>query len=96
MLPCPEHERRYAIVPRVGLTAALLARAARGTPAAYEDSRTVWWFRYSDNSTWWSSAVLAHGPADDLAGRIDAAERFYAERGAPTHSAIGDRYHLSR
>lgn len=36
----------------------------------------------ADNATWWSGAVLAHGETDELAWRIDAAERFYAERNA--------------
>jgi N-acetylglutamate synthase len=66
----------------VGLVGDMLERAARGTPAAVEDRGTGWWFRHTDNGTWWSGAVLAHGAADGLAQRIDAAERFYAERGA--------------
>lgn len=66
----------------------LLERAARATPAAVEDRGTGWWFRYTDNSTWWSGAVLAHGPADCLDRRIDAAERFYSDRDAVTRFQI--------
>jgi len=66
----------------VGLVGDLLEKAARATPAAVEHRRTGWWLRYTDNVTWWSGAVLAHGAADDLGQRIDAAERFYAERDA--------------
>jgi len=60
----------------------LLERAARATPAAVEDRGTGWWFRHTDNATWWSGAVLAHGAAHGLAEGIDAAERFYAGRDA--------------
>jgi GNAT superfamily N-acetyltransferase len=63
----------------VGLVGDLLERAARATPPAVEDRSTGWWFRHTDTGTWWSGAVLAHGAADGLARRIDAAERFYAE-----------------
>jgi ribosomal protein S18 acetylase RimI-like enzyme len=66
----------------VGLVGDLLERAARATPAAFEDRGSGWWLRYADDSAWWSGAVLAHGPADRLERRIDAAERFYAERDA--------------
>lgn len=66
----------------MGLVGDLLEKAARATPAAVEHRRTGWWLRYTDNVTWWSGAVLAHGAADDLERRIDAAERFYAERDA--------------
>jgi ribosomal protein S18 acetylase RimI-like enzyme len=66
----------------VGLVGDLLERAARATPPAVEDRGTGWWLRHTDNGTWWSGAVLAHGAAGGLAERIDAAERFYAERDA--------------
>jgi len=66
----------------VGLVGELLERAARAVPAAVEDRGTGWWFRHTDNGTWWSGAVLAHGEADGLARRIDAAEQFYAEQNA--------------
>lgn len=66
----------------MGLVGDLLEKAARATPAAAEDHTTGWWLRHTDNSTWWSGAVLAHGAAGKIAERIDAAERFYAERGA--------------
>lgn len=66
----------------MGLVGDLLERAARATPVAVDDRRTGWWLRHTDNGTWWSGAVLAHGAGDDLAGRIAAAERFYAERDA--------------
>jgi hypothetical protein len=72
----------------VGLVGDLLERAARATPAAVEERSSGWWFRYTDNSTWWSGAVLAHGPADGLTHRIEAAERFYAERDAVTRFQI--------
>jgi ribosomal protein S18 acetylase RimI-like enzyme len=65
----------------VGLVGELLERAARAAPSAVEDRGTGWWLRYTDNATWWSGAVLAHGAADRLAQRVDAAEWFYAERG---------------
>ena len=67
---------------RVRLVGELLDRAARAVPVAVEDRGTGWWFRHTDNDTWWSGAVLAHGAADRLGTRIDAAERFYAERDA--------------
>lgn len=66
----------------MGLVGDLLERAARATPAAVEDRASGWWFRYVDNDTWWASAVLAHGAADGVVARIEAAERFYAERDA--------------
>jgi N-acetylglutamate synthase len=65
----------------VGLVGDLLERAARATPPAMEDRAGDWWLRHSDNHTWWSGAVLAHGSADRLSERVDLAERFYAERG---------------
>jgi N-acetylglutamate synthase len=71
-----------ATIHSVGLVGDLLERAAQATPAAVEDRRTGWWLRHTDTGTWWSGAALAHGAADGLAGRIDAAERFYAEHGA--------------
>jgi GNAT superfamily N-acetyltransferase len=64
----------------VGLVGELLERAARATPSAVEDRATGWWLRHTDSAAWWSGAVLAHGPADGLAQRIAAAERFYAEQ----------------
>lgn len=68
----------------MNLTAELLERAARATPAVAEDRGSGWWFRHSDGNAWWSGAVLAHDASDDgrLAERIDAAEQFYAERDA--------------
>lgn len=66
----------------------LLERAARAVPVAVEDRGTGWWFRHTDNDTWWSGSVLAHGESDGLASRIDAAERFYAERGAVTRFQV--------
>lgn len=62
--------------------------AARATPVLTEDRRASWWLRHTDNSTWWSGAVLAHGASDELARRIDAAERFYAKRGAITRFQV--------
>src|SRR5256885_16853142 len=72
----------------MGLVGDLLERAARATPAVVEDRRSGWWQRHNDNGTWWSGAVLAHGPADSLGERIDAAERFYAEREAEARFQI--------
>jgi GNAT superfamily N-acetyltransferase len=66
----------------------LLEKAARAVPAAVEDHESGWWFRHTDNATWWSGAVLAHGKTDGLARRIDAAERFYAERNAVTRFQV--------
>jgi GNAT superfamily N-acetyltransferase len=66
----------------VGLVGELLERAARATPSAVEDRATGWWLRHTDSAAWWSGAVLAHGPADGLAQRIAAAERFYAQQRA--------------
>jgi N-acetylglutamate synthase len=65
----------------VGLVGDLLERAARATPPALEDRADGWWLRLSDNDTWWSGAVLAHGSASRLSERVGLAERFYAERG---------------
>ena len=72
----------------MGLVGDLLERAARATPPVVEDRRSGWWQRHNDNGTWWSGAVLAHGPADSLGERIDAAERFYAEREAEARFQI--------
>ena len=72
----------------MGLVGDLLERAARATPPVVEDRRSGWWLRHNDNGTWWSGAVLAHGPADSLGERIDAAERFYAERAAEARFQI--------
>ncbi|MGH3385253.1 MAG: GNAT family N-acetyltransferase [Nocardioidaceae bacterium] len=68
----------------MNLVRELLERAARATPAAVEDRSSGWWFRHTDGNAWWSGAVLAHGASDDgrLTERIEAAERFYAERDA--------------
>lgn len=66
----------------MGLVGDLLEKAARATPAVIEDRRAGWWLRHTDDATWWSGAVLAHGAPDGLARHIDAAERFYAERDA--------------
>jgi ribosomal protein S18 acetylase RimI-like enzyme len=77
MMNTPPDKRR-----QVGLIGDLLERAARAAPAAIEDRSTGWWFRHIDHGPWWSGAVLAHGSSDGLAQRIDAAERFYAERDA--------------
>jgi N-acetylglutamate synthase len=76
------HRPTHATIHSVGLVGDVLERAARATPAAVEDRRTGWWLRHTDNGTWWSGAALAHGAADGLARRIEAAERFYAEHDA--------------
>ncbi len=75
------------------LVGELLERAARATPAAVEDRRNGWWLRHTDGIAWWSGAVLAHDAPDarsgaGLAERIDAAERFYAEHGAPSRFQV--------
>lgn len=44
--------------------------------------------RHTDNSIWWSGAVMAHPATDNLADRVDAAERFYAERNAVSRFQI--------
>lgn len=92
----------------MGLIGGLLDRAARATPTAVEDRETGWWLRCTDNGTWWSGAVLAHGASDRLDARIGAVERFYAEhRGVARFQvcddcppgldrALGERgYHLA-
>ena len=68
----------------MNLPGSLLERAARATPAAVEDRGTGWWVRHTEGNTWWSGAVLAHDASygGHLAERIEAAERFYAERDA--------------
>ena len=71
--------RASRLMPLVG---DLLDRAARATPPATEDRRSGWWLRHTDNSTWWSGSVLAHGADDALVERIEATERFYAESDA--------------
>jgi GNAT superfamily N-acetyltransferase len=72
-------ELEHAVARLVG---ELLERAARAVPATVEDRLTGWWFRHTDNSTWWSGAVLAHGAPGEISWRIESAERFYAERNA--------------
>ncbi len=66
----------------MGLVGELLERAARATPTAVEDRSTGWWFRHTDDGTWWAGAALAHGVSDQPARRVEAAERFYARHGA--------------
>lgn len=66
----------------------LLERAARATPAAVEARGSGWWLRHTDNDTWWSGAVLAHGAADVLDERIQTAESFYAEHDADARFQI--------
>jgi len=68
----------------------LLERAARALPAAEEERRHGWWLRHTDSSTWWSGAVLAHGPGadDSLEPGVRAAEAFYADRSAPARFQI--------
>lgn len=74
---------KRAIIRSVSLVGDLLEKSARATPATVEHHRgTGWWLRHTDNGAWWSGAVLAHGPVNDLEQRVDAAERFYAERDA--------------
>lgn len=72
----------------MGLVGALLERAARATPATVENRDSEWWLRHTGNDTWWSGAVLAHGPANGLTERVDAAERFYAEHAAPARFQV--------
>lgn len=62
----------------------LLERAARATPATVEDRGSGWWVRHSEGNAWWSGAVVAHDPSDKgrVVERVEAAERFYAERDA--------------
>jgi N-acetylglutamate synthase len=64
----------------------LQERAARAVPASVLELRDGAWLRYVERTaTWWAGAILLHGAAarDDLAGSIDAAERFAATHGAP-------------
>ena len=74
----------------VNVAGELLERAARATPAAVEERGSGWWFRHTDGNAWWSGAVLAHDASDDgrLADRVEAAERFYAERGTTARFQI--------
>ncbi len=72
----------------MSLVGDLVEKAARATPVAAEDRRTCWWLRHTDNQTWWSGAAIHHGAADALHRRVEAAEKFYAEREAVTRFQI--------
>jgi ribosomal protein S18 acetylase RimI-like enzyme len=65
----------------------LQERAARAQPADHVEDADGWWLRYADTGAWWTGTVLPHAKGD-LDGRIDGAERFYRERGAPARFQI--------
>lgn len=58
--------------------------AARAQPAAHVEEAGGWWLRHSPEDAWWVSAVLPHDRED----RVEAAEKFCAERGARTRFQI--------
>jgi N-acetylglutamate synthase len=61
----------------------LQERAARALPAEHVEVVGGWWLRHAPSCSWWVGTVLPHGevPADELAGRVVEAERFYAGHG---------------
>jgi ribosomal protein S18 acetylase RimI-like enzyme len=68
----------------------LQQRAARALPAEHVEDVDGWWLRHAPSRAWWTGTVLPHGDAEpgDLAGRVAAAEAFYADRGAPARFQI--------
>ncbi|MBW8483245.1 GNAT family N-acetyltransferase [Actinomadura parmotrematis] len=62
---------------------ALQERAARALPAEQVEHRDGWWLRLAPAASWWIGTVLPHGGGtpDDLARRVEDAERFYGRHG---------------
>ncbi len=67
-----------------GTVRGLQERVARALPAEHVEHFGDWWLRRSASSSWWAGTVLPHGSAgrEELMGRIEVAERFYADFGA--------------
>ncbi|WP_051899321.1 GNAT family N-acetyltransferase [Sciscionella sediminilitoris] len=68
----------------------LQERVAKANPAEHVEHLGQWWLRRSAGPSWWTATVLPHGETDaaELAARIAAAERFYAEAGTPARFQI--------
>jgi hypothetical protein len=68
----------------------LQERAARALPAGYVEHVDGWWLRHLRAGPWWAGTVLPHGDAGpgELAGRVIAAEKFYAGRHASARFQI--------
>ncbi|MEV7965613.1 GNAT family N-acetyltransferase [Sphaerisporangium sp. NPDC088356] len=63
----------------------------RAWPAPCQESLDGWVLRYADGVTKRANSVLPWATPDDLDNAVDAAEKFYAERGLPCVFSMGPR-----
>ncbi|WP_248958779.1 GNAT family N-acetyltransferase [Sphaerisporangium perillae] len=60
-------------------------------PAPHQEALGGWTLRYADGVTKRANSILPWGEPEDLDKAIDAAERFYADRGVPCVFSVGLR-----
>src|SRR5512139_756147 len=60
-------------------------------PATHREAFDGWWLRHAGGVTKRANSVLAAAEPVDPAGAIEAAERFYAERGLPAVFSLSPR-----
>ncbi|WP_405145796.1 GNAT family N-acetyltransferase [Sphaerisporangium sp. NBC_01403] len=63
----------------------------RAWPAPYQEELDGWVLRHADGVTKRANSVLPWATPDDLDRAVDAAEKFYAERGLPCVFSMGPR-----
>ncbi|GAA3808631.1 GNAT family N-acetyltransferase [Sphaerisporangium flaviroseum] len=63
----------------------------RAWPAPYQEDLDGWVLRHADGVTKRANSVLPWAEPEDLDAAVDAAEKFYAERGLPCVFSMGPR-----